>query len=195
MNASQSPPKTRVVLRPEVTVDDIEEAALDLDWLLVRNWPASDERPYEDMYVDRDEETVIHYLDDNLVGLRYLVIKGPDADTIERDARELLPTYRPDDATKAWTTAATLEQKTQAVHLLALATDPKERASAVEALQSAAADPDPRVRRAVILASTYVGWPELRTLLSALAEDSDESVHRDAQLASEGLAEQDRLGG
>lgn len=188
-------PKTRVVLRPEVTLDEVEEAALDLDWLLVRNWPASDKRPYEDIYLDRDEQTAIHYLDDHLVGLRYLVINGPDAGEVEREAREALPTYQPEHATAAWAAASTPEQKINAVNVLALATDPAERDGAVEALQSAAADLDREVRRAVILATTYVGWPELRALLSSMEHDADESVRQDARWALEGLAEQDRLGG
>lgn len=196
MAVETSASKIRVVLRPEVTLDDIEEAALDLDWLFLRNWPASEERPYEDLWVDRDEQTSIHYIDDHLVSVQYLLISGPDARTVETEAREALSTCGPADATNAWQHASTRAERVEAVYLLALATDPADYTSAAELLRAAASDGDPEVRRAVILAATYVGWPELRAVLAELEErDPDESVRRDARFALEGLNMQDQLEG
>jgi hypothetical protein len=53
-------------------------------------------------------------------------------------------------------------------------------------LAQAARDPDDRVRDTVTLASGYVAWPQVRTVLRDLAEhDGHAGVRRDAQIALE----------
>lgn len=189
MTMADGAPAIRVVLRPQVTLDEIEDAALDLDWLLVRSWPASGERPYEDLYLAADEQTEISFLDDDLVDLHYLVIRGPGAASAEAQARESFAVYEPADAARAWADATTVEDKIVAVHLLALTAGPGDVAPATEALLGAATDADPQVRRAVIRAATYVGWPPLRQALAELERhDADETVRRDARWAREGFA-------
>jgi hypothetical protein len=187
-------PKNRVVLRPEVTREQVEDAALDLEWLLLKSWPRGQDRPYEDVWVDRDEQTWIHYIEDHLVDLRYLVVKGTDVSAVESEARQLLPAYQAEDARRAWDTATTADERVEAVYLLALTAGPEDRSRAVAALQAASSDGDPAVRHALVLATTYVGWPELRRLLELLAKnDSVDAVRQEARLALDGLRHQDSM--
>jgi HEAT repeats len=180
--------KIRVVLRPEAGREDVDDVALDLDWLFLRNFPSSEERPYEDMWIDRDERTYIHYIEDHLVDLRYLVLNGPDADQLRSEVVAVLAVHQPADGPAAWESARSEADRIQAVHLLALTADPDDHAEAAGYLRRAAEDTGVEVRRAVILAATYVGWPELRELLTELAQsDPDPTVVRDARLALEGL--------
>ncbi|WP_326724791.1 MULTISPECIES: HEAT repeat domain-containing protein [unclassified Streptomyces] len=59
-------------------------------------------------------------------------------------------------------------------------------ASIFDRLVQAARDPDDRVRDTVTLASGYVAWPQVRTVLKDLAEhDGHTGVRRDAQIALE----------
>ncbi|WP_410597530.1 HEAT repeat domain-containing protein [Amycolatopsis sp. lyj-23] len=187
-------PKSRIVLRPEVTREQVEDAALDLDWLFLQNWPRGEDRPYEDVWVDRDERTWIHYVEDHLVEARYLVVKGADVPAVESEARELLAAYRPEDALRAWDSATTADERVEAVHLLALTADPEDRSGSVAKLRAAASDDVTAVRRALVLVTTYVGWPELRQLLEDMtSNDPVEAVRQEARLALDGLGYQDSL--
>ncbi len=185
------PAKVRVVLREGVGPVDVDDVALDLDWLLVGHWDATDERPYEDRYVDRAERTSVSYLDDTYVGLRYLVVTGPDARSVADEAREALPTLSGADALAALAAARTDAERAAAVPAVALAAG-EDRSDAVTALRTAAVDGDDGVRMAVVRAATYVGWPELRQLLETLRESaSGKDVRHLAGVALEGLALQD----
>jgi hypothetical protein len=78
------------------------------------------------------------------------------------------------------------------VPAVALAADPDDRASATAALREAALDGDDEVRLAVVRASTYVGWPELREVLATLRDSaSGPTVRHLAGVALDGLALQD----
>jgi hypothetical protein len=195
LTGSPAQRKLRVVLRPDVTADDVDDAALDLDWSLVGHWDATDERPYEDRYLDPTERTSVSFVDDTYVGLRYLVVSGPDLEPVAAEAREMLPTVPAAEALAALAGARTSADRAAAVPAVALAADPDDRASAAAALREAALEGDDEVRLAVVRASTYVGWPELREVLATLRDSaSGPAVRHLAGVALDGLALQDELG-
>ncbi|WP_141372247.1 HEAT repeat domain-containing protein [Cellulomonas cellasea] len=190
-------PPLRVLLRPLSGADDVDDAALDLGWRLDRHWDASDERPYEDLYVDEQHDdaaltTTISYVDDTYIGARYLVVRGPRAREVADDARALLPTVGFDEAVAVLDAAADATARAAAVPPVALAAVEGEGARATAALREAARRGDDAVRRAIVRAATYTGWPELRTLLVELQEGAEDSdVRRLAAAALEGLRLQD----
>jgi hypothetical protein len=57
----------------------------------------------------------------------------------------------------------------------------------IEVFEQASAQDDVTVRRAAVVASGYLPWEELRSLLERLAEgDPDEAVRRDTAVMLEG---------
>ena len=62
-------------------------------------------------------------------------------------------------------------------------------------IERAAEDEDVQVRRAAIVATGYLEWPQARELLEGLAgHDSSERVSEDAKLMLEGLDRAERAG-
>ncbi|MFI7434111.1 hypothetical protein [Micromonospora haikouensis] len=185
------PAAERIVLKPNVGLPDVEEAAFDLQWLLVRHWDASDERPYEDVWVDANEAGSIHYLDDHMVDLRYLTFRGPNSAQNADDARAALATYSSEEALSVFVSAQTVDERVQAVYLAALgATQHRPAVSSI--LEEAVEDDQVAVRHAVAVAIAYLGWPSLGGLLERLRHDADESVRSGADLVHEGLTEERR---
>jgi len=172
-------PRLRIVAHDDLTAEDVEDAALDLDWLLVGNWQQTNEHPALTSFLDQSERTRIDYVEDAIAGFRYFDVVGRFAYDVERDIRATFPTYSADKALDALRTAPP-DERPGAVLLAALGAGSSEHAL-VEALRSAAADENPAVRRSVVLGVGYVGWPALVELLAELNRtDPDPDVREDA---------------
>jgi hypothetical protein len=171
--------RLRIVTRHEPTVDEIEDAALDLDWLPVGSVEATEEHPALTRWLDGSEQTSIDYVEDAAVGLRYFDIAGPRADDVGQDIHKAFDVYTPAEALAALRDAAPADRPA-AVLLAGLGAGPA-GPDLVAALTAAAADPAADVRRATVLATGYLGWPDLLDLLTRLErDDPDPDVREDA---------------
>lgn len=174
----------RLVLAAGVDAEMVEDAALDLDWLLAAHWPASKQRPYEDQYVGIDEETTISYLDDDLVDLRYLVIRGPLASALADAASTMLPIRSASDALADLERSFAAGAPASALPAALLSARADDRGAAVALAIRAAAD-DPDAQSVLVLLATYLDWPELWAEVRELAERAtDADVRREAAVAA-----------
>lgn len=185
----------RIVLKPGVSRDEVGFLAARYEWWLLSIGRESDEY-IRDEWRAKDDGTFVVYIEDPVVNLPYLLVKGPSADAVAETIRRGLPVWSSAEAAELLARAADWRDKAAAVHFIALGAPPREDESVVDVLERMSRDPDPHVRRAVVISIGYLAsWPALRTLLETIErEDPDENIGRDAGTVREDLDEPDVLG-
>ncbi|HEU5161290.1 MAG TPA: hypothetical protein VFU43_30135 [Streptosporangiaceae bacterium] len=170
----------RIVLKPGVTRDAIGSVGSWHDWWLL-SVGREDEKYIRDEWRTSDGETFITYLEDPVVRLPYIVVRGPLAESVGQVIRESLQVWSIEEAEDLLAHAESSSDKVNAIYFLALSSS-EENESVVSALERMSHDNDPRVRRAVVIGIGYLAWwPALRTLLETIrSHDLDEGVRRDA---------------
>ena len=172
-----------MALSPDVTRDDVETAAWDLNLFVSHRVPATADQPREDVWRTIDERTWLHEIEDHITGLRYLVVRGADVDRYVRKIRQQLPTVTHTDALRALTAAATPDAKLLALYQLGVAAPPRANRLVVAALTRALGEePDDGLRQAAVIAIAYTGWPEFADVVRRAAEtDPSERVRSTAR--------------
>lgn len=160
----------RIVLRPQVTPDDVQDIAWDLDWNAVEVGNRTSDTPV-DVWATRDERTEIRLVEDRPIGMRYFLVRGPEREAVSTSIRNACPTWTPSDAVDFARRSADVDDILVGVYAVALSAESEDRAPAIEQLRALAAHPDAAVRQAVVIATGYVGWPELVAVV--------EEIHRD----------------
>lgn len=173
-------PSKRVVLTPQVTRDDVETAAWDLDFLLNDRIERRDPQPREDIWGSQDASTWLHEIEDYVSGLRYLVVRGEDVDETVRRLRELVSTVTHTDALRALEQARTRDEKLVATYQLGAAAPEEADSRVVAAFERALHDEDPDLRHAALVAIAYTGWPEMKEAVRRVSEEDSSETVRDA---------------
>ncbi len=180
--------RTRVALQPGVEQDALDALAWDNDWIWQQEVERGDQNPYELIWTTEDEQTQIHYIDDFLLNVPYVLALGPAAEDIAAQVRTALPTYRWDAVQTLFTAAQTPAQQVQALHYAAIVAAPPDGAAVVALFDQAASSPVDEVREAVILAIGYLGWPDLLPILERVQQsDPLPRVRQSAARMLEGL--------
>jgi hypothetical protein len=188
--------QTRVVLSPEVTRDDVETAAWDLDLFIHHRTSRSGDQPREDVWRSRDESTWLHEVEDHVTGLRYLVLRGEEVDAIVRRLRRLVRTVTHSDALRALDDAENAEDKLLALYQLGAAAPDHANSRVAAALRRTLDDDDPDLRHAAVVAIAYTGWPELEEAVRAASEaDPSETVRSAARRLLQAYAARPAPGG
>lgn len=183
----QDEPEVVVILQPGVELDDLQAFLDGQEWNYEDEYPANDEAPYHIVWVTLDRRTRIRYVDDDVIGERYLFFSGRDAAAFGLATQHALDCWTLADCHAAlsaldsgdrasWLIRAALCARTVDAHLLSW-------------LEQASCADDPALRDAAITAMAYVCWPESIELLRQMAErDPDPSLREDAQLVLETLS-------
>jgi HEAT repeat protein len=183
----------RLVLKENVSREDVDQAARTLDWLWWEDVERTGESPHETIWVTPDHESRVHYIEDFLVGVNYLLFEGPRAGELARGALEVptLSVYTHDELIALGRQADSRDDLIHAVYLAGVDGVPGHLDDdLVEIFRKCFASADPDVRHAAIAATGYVGWPQLIEELERLAaSDPDEGVRGDAQLMLDALRE------
>ena len=179
-------------MQESVSRDEVETLAWDKNWHFENEQPRSDHHPFDTItWITAGGQTVINYVDDYIINVRYLVIDGPESDTIVQQVRSALATYSNADIQRKFKNAQNRESRITAIYQLAIAAPQTFDEQLNEQLESVFADPDPQIRHAAIVAVGYIGWPELRQKLEQLKiSDPESSIRHDAELMLEALARQ-----
>ena len=177
--------QSRLILSPDVPIDALEGAAERAGWEKVMDDPRDGNRPHRVAWEGPWEDLRVYYIDDHLIGVPYLIVRGPDSERALEDVMETLPSHTLDPAIMNALAARESEDKKTAIRRIGVLSGAAEPDPAVLALFDAAfIDPDPEVRRAAIGAATYPAWREFEPRLEILVEhDEDESVRDLAQRA------------
>lgn len=169
---------TRIVLRQHVTDDDVQGVAWDLDWNAISVGDRK-QATWVDAWATVDGATSIHYVHDGPIGMRYFMVRGRDVVGVAQRIVDTCPTWTLANALDTARLATERDDRLIAVYAMAL-TAPDDPDPAVSSeLRRAAADPDPGIRQSVVIATTYLGWPDLVTVVEELqrADPVDDIRH------------------
>ncbi len=137
--------------------------------------------PFELMWKTKDEETTIHYIEDELVQFSYIVVKGKDVDKVVSKICSKIEVYSNEEIFRKFIDATNRSEKMKAVAYLGVASPYKFDAQFFELLQTAFSDVDSEVRRTAVWCIGYASWPEFKETLDRLAKsDPDELVREHA---------------
>jgi hypothetical protein len=146
--------RVKIALRPTVRMDDIDLLAWRDDWDLVDLLDETDKHPRQVIYSARG--SVIHYIEDTVLGRDYVVVEGPRGTTTADTIRTKLDTLSLDEVLAQLAAARDGAQKVAALHLLAAAAPYAHDRAVFDAIADAFHDRDPEVRIATALATDYV---------------------------------------
>jgi hypothetical protein len=190
----------RVLLHLNVTEEQLEELALDLDWMPKGLRAATDKAPYQHVFQDETAGVYIHYVWDELLRIPYVLLRGDDVAAVEEKIRRSLPTYTYDEVVEHLRSASGRESVIDAICQVALLRSAEDRDSAedpeiVELLRRERQSDDVEIRRAVVTCAGYLEWPALLALITEVREiDSNETVRQDATLVLDAIAESNETG-
>ncbi len=170
--------KKRIALKPQVSSDDVDNAAWELGWPIVGTLSKSENRPKQDVYRGDEDGTRVYLIHDDALQLRYLIIDGPSAAKVAKDAQGQLDTVSVADAEGLFKSAGSADDRATATLLLGVASDDGKVSST---LKDAASDDAKTVRRAAVIGLGLVDSDAAKTQLEAIAaDDPDEVVRGDA---------------
>ncbi|MFL6729676.1 MAG: HEAT repeat domain-containing protein [Sphingomicrobium sp.] len=140
--------------------------------------------PQEVIWATRDGLTSFHFIDDPIIGLKYLTSDGPRAQHIGEQAHSALPALTLKDALRRLGRDESEEERLTTISLIGLLAPATFDPEIMEVFTTTMNSPSIRVRRHAILAASYAGWPELRALFAKVRrEDTDPGVRDRAEVA------------
>ncbi len=187
---SQQEPITRLCLQDAVSVGDLSSLAWKLDWDIYEIYRGDGVlTPFEKVWRSRDEASAIHYVEDPLIGLRYLLLRGANQDAIAEQIREAIGILGREALSNEYQQATGPGELERSLRQMAVTAAPhRPDPDWLARFQQAGIHDSPRVRRAVVLAAVYTGWRGLAPLLTDLAAaDPDQAVRSLARQALESL--------
>jgi hypothetical protein len=161
------------LLRPSTTLDDYRHLAEECGWSEVGETEGDGRAiAFEEVRRTEDGSTHIHYLDDPVSELRFVVVRGPEASQVAWHLGAGLSVKTDVTVVGEAEEARTDEEKmTSAMELAVVFKQPDARAMRI--LRGFYKDGSEALRRRVMMALGYRGWPEAVDFL-------DEIAHRDA---------------
>lgn len=178
----------RIVLKRDVSRDQVGYVAYDKKWH-IHSATRESESPQRQVWVTKDGGTVITFLEDPYLELRYLVVQGAQAAEAAQILRSALPCWTIEESFEFLRTARTSDEKIHAVYLTAASAPSNEDPQIVTAIQELARDRHADVRQALLVAMGYLAsWSIVRSVARFLKEnDPDHDVRRSAEHLLEGL--------
>jgi hypothetical protein len=178
--------RVRIPLRREATIDDLDRLAWKDDWSLQQVIQATDDNPYESVWLT-DDGVEVHFVDDHLIDVPYLVLEGAGAAALTESLRPRLPLVGADDVLRMDRQAGNDDERVSAVLVAGVLIGPHSPAELVAVVERGLRSPSPDVRYAALMAAGYAERRELRPALEALLDDEDESIREDAEGMLAGL--------
>jgi hypothetical protein len=180
----------RIVLHESVSERDVDAAAWNNDWSLVRAIKASESAPHEVIWKDNIEDVTIHYVEDFYIDIAYFVLNGDRLDSVVEDIQKALPnSQHQDDFLKVLGDSQEVpEHLVPALYGLGLTAPESFDPKIFSIFQQFLSHPRPELRAAVLTAIGYVGWPEFKALLEPVQQsDPDPEVRKDAEVMLAGF--------
>ncbi|MFD7900068.1 HEAT repeat domain-containing protein [Streptomyces sp. NPDC059743] len=170
----------RIVPSPEVGYDLVAEGLAALG-LTRHDAPSSESErvPNEEIWLSSDERSAVHWIEDDLIGVSYIAVRGTDVIPLSERIRSKLPT---DDVAQLRSRAMVDRGPDALIDTLyrtAVVADSGYDPEAFSLLRWGLNDPDSLVRRVALLAISITGWPEFTGLLDEVSANDPVDEVRD----------------
>jgi hypothetical protein len=171
----------RIPLKNNVTDDMIIAESRYNEWLWWNEISRTENTPYEIVFIKPGKKTSIHYIQDYLIKLHYIVAIGEEADKVIEEAKNSLDCYSWQEIVDYYdANKDDYKEKIGAVYLAGIAAplefSPEHRKFFDNSLQ----DEHPDVRIATIVAMGYMGWTKWIPVLQDLKNNDSDATVRDS---------------
>lgn len=179
----------RIVLQDTVCESDVDSAAWDNDWSLIRTVKADENTPHQVIWESISENVKIHYIEDFYIGLPYCVVRGDEVELVVEDIHATLPTYTENDVFNMLENFQDDQDNLiKAIYCLGLVAPTQFDLKFFALFNDLLLHSNPMIRSAVITAIGYVGWKAFKSLLESFKQsDSDAEVRKDAEVMLSGF--------
>ncbi len=179
---------TRVVLKGKAAKENFSELAYDQDWVIDEIGPASDEEPYEEVWIPEEGAPTIHLIDDPLIGIVYVDIAGRRRERLAELIRSRLDTYSRQEVIDEARSASSPDDLARAVRLAGAIAPGGFDQGLFEIILRAFRSEDAQTRVAAITAAGYAEWQEFVPFIDHLAHsDPNKTVREVAGSIGEGF--------
>lgn len=170
-----------------IASDEVERQSLDWiwgaqGWELTREVARGPRRLFQRHWRTRDGRATIAYVEDHRLGLRFFIVDGEDRDATIGHLRGVIALKDTESVLVAAESATAPDARVSAILNLARIAPPALDARWKAILEAALEHENEAVRAASVLASAYIGWPELVPLLEKNAA-RDGAVHTERAIA------------
>jgi hypothetical protein len=170
---------TRLLPKPSVSRDDVTHLAWDRGWRYHDMFAADDDRPFEKIWLTPNGETGIHWIEDHILDLSYLLLEGERQEDTAREIASAIPTYGREDLRELVEGASDWDDFMVALQHVAAAAPPEFDPEIFGWFEQAFEHEHPTVRKIAALSTAYPAWPEFRALLAEAANNDDVPEVRD----------------
>lgn len=186
-------PMERFLIADDFSFRDVGQVAYALEWGWMGRKKPPETTNLIHSYLTLDDASVA-YVEDRIMGVRYFIVNGPNADRAIADIRRTMRLVSRDELIAAAERAKGFEAESVAGRKLLVGAGETYDARIFELLKRKYfANVDKRIRADMITGFSYAGWPEFRALLEERAKaDPDEDVRA---FAAKALAAWDAEGG
>jgi HEAT repeats len=148
------------------------------------------EIPYELIFKTNDGRSSVHYIEDYVAKLSYVIVIGDDVAATVARVKNVMTVCDRDVALKMLDQAKTREQRLNALLQLGIVAPQQFDEVVFNHLTQAMSDKDPEFRRTAVWLVGYTAWPQFKEPLEKLAKsDPDDEVRGDAEILLESLKE------
>ena len=141
----------------------------DQGWVLTREIPRGPKRIFQRHWQTRDGRATISYVEDHRLGLRFFTVDGENRDATLAHLRSALAFEDAESVLSAAESATDASARVGAILKIARLAPDAVDARWMAMFQANLMHENAAVRAAALLASAYVGWPELAPLLAVCA--------------------------
>jgi len=167
----------RVLIRESVHPEEINQIAYENGWQFQELILPTETQPFEKIWVTADGEIQIHYIEDYLLGVRYLLVNGENRDTIISLIQTRIATFDRASIQLQLETATDANLAIRATYHLAVIAPEMFDPELFAYFKAMLLHPNNEVRRAAIFATAYAPWTEFRPYLERMkADDAAEDV-------------------
>ncbi|WP_421108645.1 HEAT repeat domain-containing protein [Streptomyces sp. NEAU-S77] len=137
--------------------------------------------PFEIIWLSVDQSSAIHWIEDQLLQVRYIAITGPTRRNTEGLLRDSMEFHTTDSTVDLFDGTRDFDALTNAVRALSIQCQGPYDAKLFALLRWSAHDPHPIVRRVAMLVASTIKWPEIEPLVEYVQEhDLDETVRAES---------------
>lgn len=173
---------------PSTTVEraEIEQLADSLSWIHYRTTEASEQTPYEAIWMAPESGAAIHWIEDHLIHVDYLLLQGPDIDPSINALKSRLALHTADSLRETFDETRDAPALLDALYDLGVHCSGQFDPELFALFRWTLHDPDPLVRRVSLLAASMTNWSEFIPLLDYVRNhDREELVRLEAQTVFE----------
>lgn len=179
---------TRLVLERGVTRTHVLSKALATRWELAHEVTPAGYRPYELVWRLHGGAFSVHYIEDRLIEVDYLLVRGHDRAQVVHTVSALMPVVPIHRLVEEALDAQSPPERVDAIRRLAASAKEEADERILYVFARYFEDPDEGVRAAAIFAATYPAWHRFEGPLRRLGDhDPSERVRDLAQRALQSL--------